>query len=103
MTLTDIINTAGKTCDEIGARPPKVVQYANCTAITFRNGDGYRVLVTASPDMTPGDIAHKIRAAFKVTAQNLASDEALSRAFGRRQEQHDRLSRLAGDPYHEND
>lgn len=77
--LSDILNTAHKACDEAGARPPKVTQYANCIAIIFRNGDGHKVLVTVSHDARPEDVAHKIKTAFKVKAGNIPSEETLAK------------------------
>lgn len=79
MSLDTVLATANKTTDEIGAQPPKVVQYANCFAIIIRNGDGQRVLVTVQHDAKPEDVAHKIKAVFKIQAANLPSEETLKK------------------------
>ena len=61
-------------CDELGTAPPKVVAYANCTAIIIRNGDGEKVLIVADEGMSRESVKHRIAAAFKVKAENLPSD-----------------------------
>ena len=65
-------------CDELGTNPPKVVEYANCSAIIIRNGDGVKVLIVAEEGMSRESVKHRIAAAFKVKAENLASDGKLA-------------------------
>ena len=68
-------------CDELGTNPPKVVEYANCSAIIIRNGDGVKVLIVAEEGMSRESVKHRIAAAFKVKAENLASDGKLAAVF----------------------
>ena len=68
-------------CDELGTNPPKVVEYANCSAIIIRNGDGVKVLIVAEEGMSRESVKHRIAAAFKVKAENLASDGKLVAVF----------------------
>ena len=69
-------------CDELGTAPPKVVEYANCSAIIIRNGDGVKVLIVAEEVMSRESVKHRIASAFKVKAENLPSEGKLSEAFG---------------------
>ena len=68
-------------CDELGTNPPKVVEYANCSAIIIRNGDGVKVLIVAEEGMSRESVKHRIAAAFKVKAENLASDGKVVSVF----------------------
>ena len=68
-------------CDELGTQPPKVVQYANCTAIIIRNGDGEKVLIVADEGMSRESVKHKIAAAFKVKAENLPSPDKVAEIY----------------------
>ena len=68
-------------CDELGTAPPKVVEYANCSAIIILNGDGVKVLIVAEEGMSRESVKHRIAAAFKVKAENLASDGKLASVF----------------------
>ena len=68
-------------CDELGTNPPKVVEYANCSAIIIRNGDGAKVLIVAEEGMSRESVKHRIAAAFKVKAENIASGDKLAEAF----------------------
>ena len=62
-------------CDELGTNPPKVVEYANCSAIIILNGDGVKVLIVAEEGMSRESVKHRIAAAFKVKAENIASQD----------------------------
>ena len=68
-----------KICDELGTAPPKVVEYANCSAIIIRNGDGLKVLIVADEGMSRESVKHRIAAAFKVKAENLASEDKVAK------------------------
>ena len=76
MTVTAIEINA--ICNEIGTPPPKVAEYANCIAVSFRNGDGLKTLVTFDADAKPETIRHKIATAFKIKAGNAASDDKIA-------------------------
>ena len=78
--MIDIIEI-NKICDELGTAPPKVVEYANCNAIIILNGDGLKVLIVADEGMSRESVKHRIAAAFKVKAENLASEDKLAEAF----------------------
>jgi hypothetical protein len=75
MITTTII---AQICDEIGTPPPKVVEYANCIAIIFRNGDGLKTLVTIRSDDSPDAIKTKIATAFKIKGSNAADSEKVA-------------------------
>lgn len=77
--MTDLERAIHTACDAAGARPPKIRHYANCIAVSFRNGDGLPVLVTLDLDVKPEAVAHKIAQAFKVKAENQPSAESLVR------------------------
>ena len=66
-------------CDELGTNPPKVVEYANCSAIIIRNGDGVKVLIVAEEGMSRESVKHRIAAAFKVKAENIASADKVAK------------------------
>ncbi len=72
--MTDLDRAILKACEDAGARPPKIVHYANCTAVKFRNGDGQPVLITLDPGTSPEAAAHKIAQTFKVKAENQPSE-----------------------------
>ena len=65
-------------CAELGLAPPRVVAYANCTAIIIRNGDDKKVLVVIDDDMSINFLKFKIASAFKIKAENLPSDAKLA-------------------------
>ena len=67
-----------KICDELGTAPPKVVEYANCSAIIIRNGDGLKVLIVADEGMSRESVKHRIAAAFKIKAENLPSADKVA-------------------------
>lgn len=67
-----------KICEAIGTPPPKVVEYANCVAVSFRNGDGLKTLVTFDSDATAEQIRAKIATAFKIKGCNAASEEKIA-------------------------
>lgn len=73
-----MILTITQICDEIGTPPPKVVEYANCIAIIFRNGDGLKTLVTIQSDEKPESIKAKIATAFKVKGANIADPDKVA-------------------------
>lgn len=75
--MIDIIEI-NKICDDIGAPPPKVIEYANCIAVSFRNGDGLKTLVTFESDATAEVIRAKIATAFKIKPGMAASDEKIA-------------------------
>lgn len=66
----------------VGARPPKVTVYANCISVSFRNGDGQKVLVTFDHKAPADVIKQKIAAAYKIKAGNLASDDKIASILG---------------------
>lgn len=77
--MTDLERSIHNACDKAGTRPPKIRHYANCIAVSFRNGDGEPVLVTLDTDVKPEAAAQKISQAFKVKAENQPSQETLSK------------------------
>lgn len=80
--MTDLDRAILKACEDAGARPPKIVHYANCTAVKFRNGDGQPVLITLDPGTSPEAAAHKISQTFKVKAENQPSEDAMRNLHG---------------------
>ena len=66
-------------CDELGTNPPKVVEYANCSAIIIRNGDGVKVLIVAEEGMSRESVKHRIAAAFKIKPENIASADKVAK------------------------
>ena len=66
-------------CAELGLTPPRVVAYANCTAVIIRNGDDKKVLIAIDDDLSLEAVKHKIAAAFKVKAENLPSAASLAK------------------------
>lgn len=95
--MTDLERAIHNALDSAGGRPPKITHYANCIAVSFRNGDNLRVLVTLDLDIKPEAAAHKISQAFKVKAENQPSEEAM-RKFNTEsaEEAYERVSKLAG-------
>jgi len=75
--MTDLERAIHKACETVGARPPKIVHYANCTAVKIRNGDGLPVMITLDPGTSPEAAAHKIAQTFKVKAENQPSEQTL--------------------------
>lgn len=66
-------------CTELGLQPPRIVPYANCTAVIIRNGDAEKVLIVIDESLSIDAVKHKIAAAFKVKAENLPSDAKLAK------------------------
>ena len=66
-------------CDELGTNPPKVVEYANCSAIIIRNGDGVKVLIVAEEGMSRESVKHRIASAFKIKPENIASQDKVAK------------------------
>lgn len=79
MTAADIHNI----CIALGAKPPKVVAYANGTLVVIRNGDGARVATILETDMKPELIKERLSALYKVKAGNQARQETLDNVFSR--------------------
>lgn len=75
--MTDLERAIHNACEAAGTRPPKIRHYANCIAVSFRNGDGLPVLVTLDLDGNPEAAAHKIAQAFKVKAENQPREETM--------------------------
>ncbi len=79
MTLMHLITEAVAI---VGARPPKVTVYANCVSVSFRNGEGQKVLVTFDHKAPADAIKHKIATAYKIKAENIASDDKVNAILG---------------------
>jgi hypothetical protein len=71
-------------CISLGAKPPKVVEYANGTLVVLRNGDGARVATIIDNTLRPEQIKERLAGLYKIKAGNQASQETLDKVFPRK-------------------
>lgn len=74
-----VLHRAHKAAEAAGVPNAKITAYANCIGISFRNGDGIKVLATVAWDADEATITHKVRTLLAVRPQNIPSDETLAK------------------------